>query len=183
MIILIFGKSGSGKTYLAECLKENLDNSVHLDIDELNSDLYNTPNVQEYAKIVFGENIVVGKKIDKTAIYNAISNDTKLYNKWVEYMVESCQKFLDGYIASTSFNYYIIDHINSHLFDFGDNSNIVKILCTLDDNTRYARLIKRDKISQDTIKFRDSHYIDNIADITYRGDNVDEVMIYIKNKK
>jgi len=183
MIILIFGKSGSGKTYLAEELRNKLDNSIHIDIDTLNTDLYTTPNVINYARSIFGDDIIAGKKINKSAIYDAISSNSELYNKWVEYMIESCQKFLDAYISSTSFDYYIIDHINSHLFDFGDNNNIIKILCTEDEDTRYARLIKRDKISPDTMKFRDYHYIDSTANITYRGNNTDEIMAYIKAKK
>ena len=182
MIILIFGKSGSGKTYLAEYLKENLDNSIHLDIDELNSDLYHTPNVQEYAKQIFGENILVGKKIDKQLLYSNIKDNKELYNNWVDYMIDSCQRFIDGYISSTSFDYYIIDHINSHLFQF--ETNVLKILCEENDNNiRYARLQKRDKISQETINFRDKHYIECDGDITYNGTNIENILNAIKENK
>jgi len=183
MIILIFGKSGSGKTYLAKYLEKNLTNSIHIDIDKLNNDLYKSPRVQNKAVEIFGKDIVVNKTIDKQALYNIINTDEKIYKTWVDYMITECQQFLDLYMKSTSFNYYIIDHINVHLFNFLDN-NIVKILCEEnDDNIRYARLAKRDKISKETILFRDKHYIESDGDITYSGTSTDDILNEIKKQR
>ena len=182
MIILIFGKSGSGKTYLAKYLEKNLTNSIHIDIDKLNNDLYKSPRVQNQAIKIFGSNVVVNKTIDKQALYNILSTDEKVYQKWVNYMITECQQFLDLYMKSTSFNYYIIDHINAHLFNFSD-INIIKILCEEnDDNLRYARLVKRDKISQETLIFRDKHFIECYGEIIYSGTNTDDILNKIKDK-
>ncbi len=178
MIILIFGKSGSGKTYLSGYLHDNLDNSIHIDIDELNSDLYSTPNVQEYARSLFGDNVITGNKLNKEVRYTALQNED-IYNTWVQYMTECCQHFLDGYIASTHYAYYIIDHINSHLFDFSSH-NVVKILCEENDDTRYARLVKREKISEETLNFRDKHFVECDGDIIYKNNNQEDVLNKIK---
>ena len=180
MLIYIFGKSGSGKSYLAKYLSEKLNNSIHIDIDELNHDLIKTPNAINYALNLFGDGVLNQNKIDKLKLLNEIINDNVKYLKWHMYMLKNCEDFLKKYIEKTSFDYYIIDHLNAGKFEL-ESDCIVKIECVLDYDIRLKRLKDRDSISKDILDFRDQKYESQSCDIVYDGD-VNKVLEFIQSK-
>jgi len=177
MIILIFGKSGTGKTYLSEKLNKDLNQSIQISLDDLNKDLMELDQIKDFAKDLFGDYIITDNKINSEILLNSIINDEDKYNKWNNYMIEKCKSFLENYIANTQYNYYIIDHINSGIWDY---ANSIRIKCVLDDKTRLARLQNRENLDMETLNFRDKYYIEKDSDIEYNNTNYEEILNYIK---
>ena len=180
MIILIFGKSGTGKTYLSKKLNDILNNSIHIDLDQLNADLMNMENVINFAIDLFGKDVLIGNKLNKIEILSQISSDNFKYLKWYKYMFINCEEFLKNFISKTTYSYYIIDHMNAGKLNIGEN-NVVKIKCHEDDNIRKERLIARDNVSEDTINFRDQKYEESIGDLVYTN-NIEEILNYLQSK-
>ena len=177
MIISIFGKSGSGKTYLSSKLHKDLPNSIHLDLDTLNQDLLQLDRVKDFAINLFETNdIIINGKLDKGAIYHLIKIDLDKYTIWTNYMASECIEFVKNYIHSTTFDYYIIDHMRAGIIDFAD----VKIECVADFDTRLQRLQKREYISSSTLQFRDEKYFDSSSNISFDGKNYNNIIEYIK---
>ena len=56
MVIGITGKSGSGKSFLSEQLKEKLD-AIHIDIDKISHRVLLEDKTQEFIKQEFGESV------------------------------------------------------------------------------------------------------------------------------
>lgn len=179
MIILVFGKSGTGKTYLSEKLNKDLDNSIHISLDDLNKELMELDKVKDFAQNLFGEEIISEDKINTSLLLNYIKEDEQKYNKWNSYMIDACKNFVENYMAKIHYDYYIIDHINSGIWEF---NNSIKIKCVLDDNSRLERLKNRESLDLETLNFRDKYYIDKDCDILYNNYNYSEIMSYIKNK-
>lgn len=181
MVIYIFGKSGSGKSYLAKYLAEKLDNSIHIDLDSLNSDLMQMENVINFALNLFGECVLDNNKLDNKKILSEIMQDNVKYLTWQKYMLKNCEEFLKNYITKTSFDYYIIDHMNAGILDLEIN-NVLRIACVADDITRKKRLIDRDNITDEVLIFRDQKYENAKSDIIYT-DNTDKIIEYIQKTK
>ncbi len=175
MIILVFGKSGSGKSYLSKKLANDLDSSIHIDLDLLNSDLMKSPAVIEYAMSLFGASVIKDGILSKEHIYNTISSNTATRHSWEEYMKQVCNDFLVKYIAATHFDYYIIDHLRANMLKL-DFQPIIKIECVCDDATRISRLNTRDNISNSELTFRDQGYVHTSADLTYNSDNYLDIL-------
>ncbi len=180
MVILVFGKSGSGKTYLCEKLAKDLPNTIHISLDELNKDLMDLDDVKEFAKELFSENVMVEDTIDCNFILKKIKEDNEKYGKWNTFMIDKCKTFLINYMAETNFDHYLLDHINSGIWDF-DKS--IKIKCVLDDETRLQRLKQREDIDLETLNFRDKNYLERDCDIEYNNNNYLDVCEFIKKRK
>jgi len=177
MIIYIFGKSGSGKSYLAERLEEKLPNAVHLNMDEVNSEIMNLATIKDFAVEIFGKNVLVNNQLDKKYILNTIKDDEFTYLKWSIYMLMQCEEFVKSFIKNSSKDYYIIDHLNAgKLLLEGDKE--VYVECIEDDETRLARLQSRDNITKDVFEYRDRKYIPHEYDIRY-ANNFEEVLEFI----
>ena len=177
MIITISGKSGSGKSTLSEMLRKDLTDAIHLDIDELNGDLMKTKPVIAMAKEIFGDNAIKDGKLDKQYILDTISTDKIKYTQWTDYMKDACYNFVKQFVDKTTFAYYIIDHLNAGIWDFGKDA--VNINCIADLGLRLDRLQKRENISKECLDFRDKNHIETDADINYTQDNYSEVLDYI----
>lgn len=180
MIIAIYGKSGSGKSYLAEKMIEDITNSIHIDIDELNRDLMTTDGVKHKAKEIFGtHNVFVNNNLDTSLILKAIMNNDDIYNKWTSYMKSLCNNFITNYIANTNYNTYILDHLNAGTLDVCKDNYTVYIACELDKATRLQRLNLTDSVSEDILNFRDNKYISMPPTITYTNNNYHEILNYL----
>lgn len=180
MIISIYGLSGSGKSTLAKKLQNTLPNAIHIDLDDLNRRLMDSDGVKSTALLLFGEDVVNQSKLDSKVILTQIMQDISKYNLWTSYMIDVCNNFLQKYIKKTSFDYYILDHLNSHkLGNFPYNT--IYIECILDKSARLLRLNKRENISETELNFRDQHYHPHTPDIIYTNDNFDEIVDKIRN--
>ena len=63
MVIGITGKSGSGKSFLSEKIKENL-NPIHVDIDKISHGVLLEEKSLEFVKTEFGKEVFDGNVLN-----------------------------------------------------------------------------------------------------------------------
>ena len=168
MIIGITGKSGTGKTTVAEYLGKKLDFQV-IHGDELAHEVL---DINLYNEVLswFGyekENVVDRKRLGKLLFNNEELMDK--YNKLInEYIMEY---FYNNYDLT---NNYIIDWNFLPISDFNHKCDI-KILLVESDEVRRKRVLARDNITDDYFNMRDLYglqYNENDFDYVLTSDQV-----------
>ena len=178
MIIAIYGKSGSGKTFLADKLASDLPNAIHIDLDEINRELMLTDDVVAEANKIFkNTNVLSTQQLDANLILNAIMHDEQMYTDWTNFMKSLCTNFVINYIDNTNYDIYIIDHLNAGILNL--NNSTIYIECMLDKDARMQRLNQQNFVSEEILDFRDSKYISHPPTLVYNNTNYEDILQYI----
>ena len=177
-LILITGKTGSGKNRLSELLSKKND-FLHIDIDKICHTCYQDKKITKEVKEYFGEDIFTDGQIDRKKLGAIVFNDKEK----MEYLSSITYNFviekIDKIIASTNkavvLNYVLLPNTKYW------NMESFKILVRCkDDNQRYNELVKRDNVSLDYIISRDKNSLDydsNSFDYIFENDYQDTTLI------
>lgn len=158
-IIILTGKSGSGKSYAAEELSVLL-NAKHLPLDKISHQALATDELKRFVKKEFGTEVfnedgsVNRKKIGAIAFSNPKKLD-KL-NKISEIIME---QIIDYEIQTCKQPYVILDYMLLPKMKYFKLPSI-KILLTCDAETRKKRVIARDNILEDYFYAREQHALE-----------------------
>lgn len=146
-IICITGKSGSGKTYLANMLASKLVAEV-VDIDNIAHEVMDSSLIKQKIKTTFGSSVFCGQKLDRKKLGNILFND-KSKLAFVEQMTQSeMENKIDQIIEKTTANYVILEYSLLPLMKYFNSCNY-KILVVANENIRKNRIITRDQISEE----------------------------------
>lgn len=154
MLIGITGKSGSGKTFVAEWLKNKLDATL-LKFDQISHEVVASNSYKLFVRSnisndVFDEN----QNIDRKKLGEIVFNDPQkleLINKFAE---EKMIEIIDKKLQKCTKKYIILDYILLPLMKYFKICDLT-ILIESNKNTRFERVKTREKISKDYFEKRD----------------------------
>lgn len=154
MLIGVVGKSGSGKSFLARRLSENIDNSVWLDIDKIGHASLTDNYIKEELINHFGISIITNGNIDRKKLSNIVFNNKDELN----YLNCLTEKYIideiDKNITLNKDKIIILDWAlltETKFFDLCD----IKVLVKADKKLRRERVIQRDNIEIEKFESRD----------------------------
>lgn len=185
MLVLITGKSGSGKTYIANKLAPML-NAEIISIDKLSHKILENDKVINEIKTQFGSDFIENKVINRKKLGKIVFSDKsklEILNNIVQPKIEA---EIDK-ITQNKAKIYILDYLllpKMKYFNLAD----LRILITANNHIRKTRIIKRDNISEQYYLAREENSIDFNAElfdiIIENNDNInlDKITQQIKEK-
>ena len=176
-LILITGKTGSGKNRLSELISQKC-NFLHIDIDKICHTCYDDQTITDSVTRYFGEGILTNGKVDRKKLGAIVFSDkTKLkvlnditYN----FVIGKIDKIISGTNKTVILNYVLLPDTKYWQYDS------YKILAKChDDNKRYSELVKRDNVSLDYIISRDKNslnYSEKDFDFIFENDYTSQTL-------
>ena len=167
-IIIITGKSGSGKSEISKILAKKLNCPVFF-LDEFSHESLEDKNIKSTLIKKFGKTILDNNKINRKILGEIIfsnSVDLEFVNNlsW-KYIDDTLDKILE----KINSNYVILDYALLPIMKYFKMAKF-KILITANKKTRLSRLIKRDKTSLEYLNLRDAN------SLTYKKSEYDFVL-------
>lgn len=152
MLIVIAGKSGSGKSTLAKEYAKELPDCVHIDVDKVTHDVLDT--IKDDLLILYSEKILKADgSINRTVLGDLIFSDREKYDSLVRPVWEKTLIIIDNLIASHKSA--VVDHILAAHTKYWKQADLtIKVMC--EEKKRIARIKKRDKITDEYLKKRES---------------------------
>ena len=180
-IITITGKSGSGKSYVANLIASSFDSLV-IDIDKISHQTLKLNIVKQKIKEKFGKTVFKDNEIDRSKLSALVfSSPEKL--DWLNNLCwPEIDKIVDQKLSDTKLN--ILDYsLLPKMKYFADS---IKILVKANKRVRIARIVARDKISIKQFEKREKNslqYNKNDFDIIINNsDSIDKNKLIDKIK-
>ena len=156
MIICLCGKSGSGKTYIAKKLKD--DNTIVIDVDKIGHMSIKNKIIKKKLIDKFGNEILSNDEINRKKLSKIVFSNKEKMRALEDITWEYMKNKINNIINRNINKKIIIDWAllpKTELFDLCD----LKILIDVPFELRKDRVLKRDNISVNDFKLRDSSSI------------------------
>lgn len=163
MIIGISGKSGSGKSTLSRKLHEEYPNSVVINVDEVGHEVLTLPEVMEEITNAFGEDVTREGFVNRKTLGDIVFKNRHEMDKLTEITWKGMQLIIDKIIDDNKDKIIIMDWLllpHTKYFNMCD----LKILVDVPFEIRMERAMKRDGITEEKFRLRDSASIELIPD-------------------
>lgn len=154
--ICIVGKSGSGKSSVAQYIEKHLNKSIHIDIDKIVRKSHLDSNVKNKIINLVNEDILdennnIDRKKLGSIVFNNLNLKNKIYNITWKYIEDYIQK-----MTKKEYEYIILDwyNINTKIYW---NMATIKILTNRDYESRKKEVIKRDNITPEYFDLREKN--------------------------
>lgn len=155
MIIGICGKSGCGKTTLANNLIKQINKEcIHLDIDKVGHNVLLLPEVKEELIKSFGKNIADNNIVNRKKLGDIVFNSHKEMKKLTDITWLNMQIIIDDFLKQNKDKVIILDWLllpKSKYFDMCD----IKILLDVPYEIRLKRAMERDNITEEVFALRE----------------------------
>ena len=158
MIILVTGKSGSGKSTFAKVLSEKL-GYKYIDFDNVVHRMYESDEFTKKVVLIFGNDIlnnegkVDRKKVGKIMFTTPTSKQVLEYN---DFSYKQMKKIIDSEMTKNT----VLDYALLPIYDYWNSDGIKVLVKAKDDNERIKRILKRDNISREYFLKRESASLD-----------------------
>ncbi len=163
--ICIVGKSGSGKSSIAQYFKNNLEKSIHIDIDKVvHQSLLDSDIKDKIINLINKDIYDTNGNIDRKKLGNIVFNNLELKNK----IYNITWEYIDSYIKKMTkqeYEYIILDWYNINTKIYWDIATI-KILAYRDYESRKKEVIKRDNITPEYFDLREKNS-NNYTNLVY----------------
>ena len=153
MIIGITGRSGAGKSFLADFLADQLD-LVHIDIDKISHEVLTFDESKKFILNEFGEDVFVDGVLNRKLLGKIVFSNPQKLEKLNKFCQIEMEKKIDEIIASSKKSLILDYALLCGLKQF--ESCDIKILLKADLDTRYSRVKIRENISKEYFISRDS---------------------------
>ncbi len=173
MLIGICGKSGSGKSSIANQIANNHENVVHLDIDTIAHKSHQDQFVKKELVETYGEEILTNNQIDRKKLGKVVFSSREEMEKLKKITWNFMEKEIDDFLFQNKDKIIILDYILLPLTKYLNMCDI-KILLDIPYEIRKERVLARDNITEESFLLRDA------SSIEY---NKDEFDIVINNAK
>ena len=154
MIIGICGKSGSGKSTLSKTLIEYNKNIIHLDIDKVGRCALLIEEVIKELVKNFGEDILIGEKIDRKKLGDIVFNSRSEMQKLTDITWKYMQIEIDKFLFENKDKIIILDWLLLPISKYFSKCDI-KLLLDVPYEIRKERAIKRDNITSEKFDLRE----------------------------
>ena len=173
MLIGICGKSGSGKSSIANQIANKYKNVVHLDIDTIAHKSHQDEYVKKELVETYGEEILTNNQIDRKKLGKIVFSSREEMEKLKKITWDFMEKEIDNFLFQNKDKIIILDYILLPLTKYLNMCDI-KILLDIPYEIRKERVLARDNITEESFLLRDA------SSIEY---NKDEFDIVINNEK
>ena len=173
MLIGICGKSGSGKSSIANQIANKYKNVVHLDIDTIAHKSHQDQFVKKELVETYGEEILTNNQIDRKKLGKIVFSSREEMEKLKKITWDFMEKEIDKFLFQNKDKIIILDYILLPLTKYLNMCDI-KILLDIPYEIRKERVLARDNITEESFLLRDA------SSIEY---NKDEFDIVINNAK
>lgn len=173
MLIGICGKSGSGKSSIANQITNKYKNVVHLDIDTIAHKSHQDEFVKKELVETYGEEILTNNQIDRKKLGKIVFSSREEMEKLKKITWDFMEKEIDKFLFQNKDKIIILDYILLPLTKYLNMCDI-KILLDIPYEIRKERVLARDNITEESFLLRDA------SSIEYNKDDFD---IVINNAK
>ena len=147
MLISMTGKSGSGKSYIASLLKEEMD-VLHIDIDKIGHKVNEEEQIKEQLIQTFGEIILENGKINRKKLGKIVFNSKEQMQRLEEITWHRMEEIIDEIIDKNPQKIILLDWQLLPKTKYFKQSDL-RILVDAPIELRIKRAMKRDHITQD----------------------------------
>lgn len=155
MIICLCGKSGCGKSTVANEIMKNNPNSIHVDIDKIGHNSHSDEKVKKELIIIFGNQILTNNTIDRKKLGKIVFQDKDEMKKLEDITWNYMEKEIDKIIDNNKDKLIILDwQLLPKTKYFNDNN--LKILIDVPYEIRKQRTLLRDNITEEQFNLRES---------------------------
>lgn len=180
MIIGITGKSGTGKSHLAEILKQELSAEI-INFDKVSHLTIETDSFKNLVKkwnipsIFDNKGNIIRKKLG-----DIVFEDKEKLNQINNLSEKLMTEIIDEMIQKSTAKYIILEYALLPLMKFFSECDI-KILITAPESVRFERILNRDGISEEYFKKRDANsleYSPSQYDIVIENNSNENIVIH-----
>ncbi len=169
MLISIVGKSGSGKSYIADTLSSYSKNIKHLNIDKIGHEVLLLDQVKENLIRAFGKEILTDNEIDRKKLNKIVFASEEKMQVLTDITWTSMERTIDNYITSNKDKIIILDWQLLPKTKYFERSDL-KILVDASIEVRKERAVKRDSITEEKFLEREK------ASLNFNRENFDYVI-------
>ncbi len=159
MIICLSGKSGSGKSTVADLFCNISSSFLPIDIDLISHKIIDYPKISHDLVKTFGNTILKEGKIDRKELGRIVFHDEKKMKQLEDITWNAMEKEIDFIINRNSDKFILLDWQllpKTKYFELAD----IKILVDAPLEIRKKRAISRDKISEEKFMERENASLD-----------------------
>lgn len=157
-IIIVTGKSGSGKTYVARMLAARLCAEL-ITFDEISHKSLENSDIISKVRSFFGNSVFDANKINRKKLGKIVFSD----NDKLNYLNNICQvkmeELIDAKLNNSKNTTFIFEYSLLPKMKYFEMSKC-KILINADSHIRKSRILSRDKISEEYFDVRENNSLE-----------------------
>lgn len=157
-IIIVTGKSGSGKSEVAKILSQKL-NLDRLSLDEVSHLSLQDTKIKHSLTEKFGKQIFVGEEVDRKKLGEIIFKDKSSLEFVNNLSWKFIDEFVDNKLSNINSNGIILDYALLPKMKYFKMANF-KILVKAEKDIRLSRLAIRDKKEREYLELREENSLE-----------------------
>lgn len=174
MLIVLCGKSNSGKGTVAKYFTTMSDNIIHLDIDKIAHQVNDKEVVIQEITQTFGKKVIDNNRVNRKELGKIVFNNQEEMNKLEAITWKYMQEEIDKFIAKNNNKIIILDYIMLPKTKYFKEADL-RILVEAPYEKRIQRALIRDNITKELFAQRDNASIEYIErDFDYIINNDDD---------
>lgn len=174
MLIVLCGKSNSGKGTVAKYFTTMSDNIIHLDIDKIAHQVNDKEVVIQDITQTFGKKVIHNNRVNRKELGKIVFNNQEEMNKLEAITWKYMQEEIDKFIAKNNNKIIILDYIMLPKTKYFKEADL-RILVEASYEKRIQRALIRDNITKELFAQRDNASIEYIErDFDYIINNDDD---------
>ena len=174
MLIVLCGKSNSGKGTVAKYFTTMSDNIIHLDIDKIAHKVNDKEIVIQEITKTFGKKVIDNNRVNRKELGKIVFNNQEEMNKLEAITWKYMQEEIDKLTAKNDNKIIILDYIMLPKTKYFKEADL-RILVEAPYEKRIQRALIRDNITKELFEQRDNASIEYIEkDFDYIINNDDD---------